>query len=442
MAAPRSGISIALTGPMENVKPNRNNDKSKPAGHADALASRLAVATSADARGSNNNTTANKPGNKPVPVGNRRPLPTPPNSISPTIPPAVITATRYGGTSAPAHATDELDTEHLDLRDTSALSASPFESSGSITSALLAKHHLPDILLTNGPLAIRHIMGYLTTSVPGFSSVSPAKARRLVVGALEGKGGGGEGGGVRGEVKFDKVGWGRWDARLRGQAPRANRDQHPPSPALPGYPTGMPITNTSNMREGARRPQAPSSSWTGEFSHDGDKDKVEEEEEMDMEMEDMDRMSLDDPCSSSEAPSDLDHDDVMRDDPEDLTDEENWEAVGAKALREASYQDSAPLGSWGGGAAKRHVYTGGSASYSYGHGGTTYGSLGTSLGKRQTVPVRPVAGKSGLSGLGGLSAEGRPQNEVKRQKSFMPASADEERNAIEALLKLSASPAV
>ena len=154
----------------------------------------------------------------------------------------------------------------------------------------------------------------------------------------------------------------------------------------------------------------------------------------------------------SEAPSDVDADEIMGDDPEDMTDEEDWSAVGAKALREASYHGSAPLGSaplgsWAGGAVRRHVYTGGSASYSYGHGGTTYGAtnytggLGTSIGKRQAVPVR-----NQKSGLSGLSLEGRPQEQVKRQntnqRSFMPVSADEERNAIEALLKLSGSPAV
>ena len=66
---------------------------------------------------------------------------------------------------------------------------------------MLAKYHLPDIMLSHGPLAIRHIMGYLTTSVPGFAGIPPAKARRLVVGALEGRGG--EGGGVDGDVEFE-----------------------------------------------------------------------------------------------------------------------------------------------------------------------------------------------------------------------------------------------
>jgi hypothetical protein len=79
---------------------------------------------------------------------------------------------------------------------------------GSITPTLLAKHHLPKIL-NNGPLDIRHIIGYLTISIPEFSSIQPAKARRLVVEALEGCGGG-DRSGLKRDVKFEKVGWERW----------------------------------------------------------------------------------------------------------------------------------------------------------------------------------------------------------------------------------------
>ncbi|RPB28345.1 hypothetical protein L211DRAFT_751284, partial [Terfezia boudieri ATCC MYA-4762] len=75
-----------------------------------------------------------------------------------------------------------------------------------ITPSLLAKHYLPGILLQHGPLAIRHLTAYLIASIPGFSNIPPAKQRRLVVGALEA-------GGVNGDVIFEKVGWGRWDAR-------------------------------------------------------------------------------------------------------------------------------------------------------------------------------------------------------------------------------------
>lgn len=280
-------------------------------------------------------------------------LPTPPNSISPNLAPHGLKA-QTDGLNAPGHL-DAVESD-FDLRDGSGGSVDShngFETTGSITPALLAKHHLPEILLSNGPLAIRHIMGYLTTSVPGFSSIPPAKARRLVVGALEGRGGGG-GGGLRGDVKFEKVGWGRWDARMKGQPNRESRGQQSPPPSLPLYPMGMPINNVSSG--GRTRSNAPSSSWAGDsaiFSH---------EDDIDMEMEEVDKMSLDGSCSSSEAPPD---DEIMGDDPDDMTDDEDWAAVGAVALRQASYNGSAPpLG--GRSFLNTHVYTGGSGSHIYG----------------------------------------------------------------------------
>ena len=79
------------------------------------------------------------------------------------------------------------------------------------------------------PLAIRHIMGYLATSVPGFAAIPPTKARRLVVASLERSGG--DPGLPHGGVVFEKVGWGRWDARRRGQPPRARAGSPPESAA-------------------------------------------------------------------------------------------------------------------------------------------------------------------------------------------------------------------
>lgn len=306
------------------------------------------------------------------------------------------------------------------------------DTSGMITSALLAKHHLPDILLSNGPLAIRHIMGYLTTSVPGFSSIPPAKARRLVVGALEGRGDTTHAGGIKGDVKFDKVGWGRWDARLFGQAPRANPELSL-SPSLPAYGSGGIVINgaTSNVR----RPVAPSSDWTRGMSEDV--------EDVDMEMEDLDHMSLDEPCSSSSEAPDDDDDMEGLDDPELATDDEDWEAMGPQALREASYQGSAPIGSFGvGRAGMGHVYTGGGSTRSYSYQGSS------SFVKRSPQPVlRVKPGLSGLSsGLNSLTNEGLKELNKhageKRSHAYLEAGDAMEKDAIEALLKLSGSPAV
>ncbi|RAL62099.1 hypothetical protein DID88_002585 [Monilinia fructigena] len=231
----------------------------------------------------------------------------------------------------------QLNLEHvdsdLDLHDgsgtegTSDIGSPGLDTTGAITPSLLAKHHLPEILLDHGPLAIRHIMGYLTTSVPGFSGIPPAKARRLVVGALEGRGNGGEAGGVKGNVLFEKVGWGRWDARLKGHPARMGRafGNSPHRPSLPdSYPIGMPIANNQGWSFTRTRLNEPGSSWAGDstiFSHRDDVSMPDE----------ADKMSLDgdqsDP-SSSESEEDV----MMEDDPDDVTDEEDWAAVGAQIL--------------------------------------------------------------------------------------------------------------
>jgi len=287
----------------------------------------------------------------------------------------------------------------LDLQDGSAGSLTSqhgFDTAGAITPGLLAKHHLPEVLLNNGPLAIRHIMGYLTTSVPGFSGIPPAKARRLVVGALEGRGSGGEGGGVNGDVKFEKVGWGRWDARIKGQPPRDTRGaQDSPPPSAPSsYSAGIPIVHNS---AGRARPNAPASSWAGDsvFSPDEDMDIGMLETEAD-------KMSLDGSCSSSEASPE---DEIMEDDPDDLTDDEDWAAVGAAALRHGSHSASGP----GHNLFPSHVYTGGSRN----GGGPSTSALAKS------VPFQPNHFQQNFD----FSAYGM-------------TSDSQEREAIEALLRL------
>uniref|UniRef100_L2GCY2 Uncharacterized protein n=1 Tax=Colletotrichum fructicola (strain Nara gc5) TaxID=1213859 RepID=L2GCY2_COLFN len=207
-------------------------------------------------------------------------LPTPPNSISPALPPHGLKAQLQKAKLEP------IDSD-LDLHDEQArrqASRSPsHDTTGTISTSLLAKHHLPEILLNHGPLAIRHIMGYLTTSVPGFAGIPPTKARRLVV----------------------------------------------------DYRSGIPISKNGGRGTDRSRLNAASSSNGDEsfvFSHD-DRDA------MMMECE-ADKMSLDGSASAScsEAPDD---DDTMNDDPEDATDDEDWAAVGAAALRAESYNAAA-----------------------------------------------------------------------------------------------------
>jgi hypothetical protein len=318
-----------------------------------------------------------------VPVTKVQPLPTPPNSISPNLLPH---GKAYGTRSAVAQALEQVDSD-LDLhgdgqtgsdKDTfpensSEVGSPGLDTVGTITPTLLARHHLPEILLAHGPLAIRHIMGYLTTSVPGFSGIPPAKARRLVVGALEGRGSGGEGGGTKGDVKFEKVGWGRWDARLKGHARNSRSRQHSPQPSgLSPSSTAMPITRNRNWKDGRDRLNVPGSSWTGDsavFSHDDEMDLTMLENEAD-------KMSLDgeDSCSSSEAAPE---DEVMdEDDSDDVTDDEDWAAVGAAALRAASYSASGLRGNF---LSPNNIYPGGS----YSGGGPSLNIMAKS------VPLRP-----------------------------------------------------
>jgi hypothetical protein len=255
---------------------------------------------------------------------------------------------------------------------------------------MLAKYHLPEILLNHGPLAIRHIMGYLTTSVAGFSGIPPTKARRVVVGALEGRGG--EGRGVDGDVVFEKVGWGRWDARRRGQAARQRQATPPSGPS--SYTAGIPISRASGRGLSLSRARLHAAGSSGgdsvQFSHDDHFDVSMMEHEAD-------KMSMDDSASAScsEAPDD---DVAMNDDPEDVTDDEDWATVGAAALRADSYPNMA-------------------SAFEPGLSSNTYS------GGMRTLP----------SNFGGVASP--PQ--VKIDYSAFPATSDaQEREAVEALLRL------
>lgn len=185
------------------------------------------------------------------------------------------------------------------------------ETTDSISPALLAKHHLPGILLQNGPLAIRYITAHLVGTLPGFAGIPPARQRRLVVGALEGRGGAspgakGEIGGVDGDVVFEKVGWGRWDAYLQG------------------HPRRTPV---EKLQPGLLSPDG----YSGES---GIFVQSEEEHDEDVDMDGPDAMSLDDDESSEESTSVTD---------DDMTDEEDWAQMGTAILRQ---HGGSPISSW------------------------------------------------------------------------------------------------
>jgi Putative Sin3 binding protein len=243
-------------------------------------------------------------------------LPTPPNSLSPTLPPNKANSPPFISLNLPLQ---PIDTE-IDLRDSSthnlpsrqASSLSPHalaghDATGAITPALLAKHHLPEVLLNNGPLAIRVVLAQLTQTVPGFARIPPAKARRMVVAALESR----SGGGLKGDIVFDKIGWGRWDARYRHQQPKER-----PSTSLPEAQDGLSraalLSRSWALQAGRSRPSSPP------------RDSVSEE---------ADKMSLEGATRPQHAPASPLDEDCM-------TDEEDWESIGPGALRAPSYAAS------------------------------------------------------------------------------------------------------
>ncbi|RAL09976.1 uncharacterized protein BO97DRAFT_151585 [Aspergillus homomorphus CBS 101889] len=265
-------------------------------------------------------------------------LPTPPNSISPTLPPQGFRREHVGQSGYSPLASSHVDSD-VDLGDARAnnLVAHDFDITGAITPGMLAKCHLPEIMLQHGPLAIRHLMGYLTSSVPGFSMIPPAKARRLVVAALEGRGSDEKGAATKSNVIFEKVGWGRWDARRRGEPLRRDAQRMnmspPSSPSDTFSQRGMQIPTKRDSLQPYGTSVAGDSavfSYSTEMEFGRPDSSMLEDE--------ADKMSLDgderEYCSSSEAPDD----EMPIEDwgEEDVTDEEDWAQIGADALRARS----------------------------------------------------------------------------------------------------------
>ena len=169
-------------------------------------------------------------------------LPTPPNSLSPTLPPNKANSPPFISLNLPLQPIDT-DIDLHDSSDHTLPTRAPRRASppmpcpattrrvGAITPTLLAKHHLPDVLLNNGPMAIRYVLAQLTQTVPGFARIPPCQGPpHGSRAALESR----SGGGLKGDVVFDKIGWGRWDARFRHQQ-RKER----PSASLPEARDGV-----------------------------------------------------------------------------------------------------------------------------------------------------------------------------------------------------------
>lgn len=264
---------------------------------------------------------------------------TPPNSISPDLSAHIVDTNLQS--PPPMEMDHEMDVDEpaghsiADDHQLTAESAgtplskgalSGLDASAAITPAMLAKHHLPGIMLGNGPRPIRYVIGCLNHSVPGFSRIPPAKARRLVVAALESR----HGGGLDGNVTFCKTGWGRWDAHIKGSSRDSGigsfNDGHlsPPRSERSSYAVSN-GDSAVNMR-GPRLPsgyrnQHSEESWTAS--------SLREEDELDMDMDmpenEADKMSLDGASDEDDSSS-----------TNDETDNEDWTAIGPEALRKAS----------------------------------------------------------------------------------------------------------
>jgi hypothetical protein len=270
------------------------------------------------------------------------PLLTPPSSVSPELPAYGMDA----GTQAPppisiAHEEDMHDTGEqqptLDVEEPQPAATplskgalSGLDAAAAITPAMLAKHHLPGIMLGNGPRPIRYVMGELTQSVPGFSRIPPAKARRLVVAALESR----HGGGPDGNVTFCKTGWGRWDAHIKGSSKDSGigsfNDGHMSPPRSERSSYAYSNGDSGVHMRGPRLPsgyrdQHSGGSWSA--SDLREEDELEMEMDMDVPENEADKMSLDGDGSMNEDDSSSGNDD---------TDDEDWAAVGPAALRKAS----------------------------------------------------------------------------------------------------------
>ena len=201
---------------------------------------------------------------------------------------------------------------------------SGLEASQKISPTMLAKYYLPGIMLGNGPRPIRHVMSELTQSVPGFSRMPPAKARRTVVAALEHP----EGGGPDGSVMFNKTGWGRWDAHVKGSARDSGIGSfHDGGLSLPtsdrsgyAFSHGDSAVHMPGLHAPAGyREQHCGGSWTASSNREEGGFAMD----LDVPENEAEKMSLDEPSDSSCSTN-------------DDTDEEDWTAPGADALRKAS----------------------------------------------------------------------------------------------------------
>lgn len=80
---------------------------------------------------------------------------------------------------------------------------------GIAAASQITPNRIANILISQGPLPIRHLTGHLIQQVPAFGNLSLSKQRRLIMSALE------SGDLITGCI-FEKIGWGQWEAKIVG----------------------------------------------------------------------------------------------------------------------------------------------------------------------------------------------------------------------------------
>ena len=278
----------------------------------------------------------------PVPVHGSG-LPTPPNSISPNI--SAVGMMKRGGPEGhgtpPPHVESDIDLqdaiEHANSQGRVHLGTSGTDSCYSddqevITSDHLLRHHLAEVVLQSGPIAIKHLMNSMNRLVPGFHEVPPSKARRIIVAALESQ----QAGNADGDVEFEKVGWGRWSAKRRIPGVRGASGKHyirggqlspPDTASLISSNSGISIPRGNRPPPKPRRES--DASWAPE-----PRPVPEDKMDIDLVEEEVRRLSLEydeDEPPERRAPGKTGHEEWM--DPESDTDVEDWSTMGAAALK-------------------------------------------------------------------------------------------------------------
>ena len=259
-------------------------------------------------------------------------LPTPPNSISPNLPAHSLAARvrkEFVG-SPPSQVDSDVELgDAVDHNKSVGFATNTVDSGhGNITPALIARDHLPGIILGKGQVPVKDVINHLCKALPGFADIPPAKARRIVGAALEGHVGGPEG-----NVEFEKTGWGRWNAKIRTQPLQTINENHSGSEGGNAPSGAMKIPGNVVAQHKTRRIS------NGSWAADSSLSSPSEPGEQDVFNQDVDAMSIDGDENHANRHPPTSHHHNQHIDPNFYsdTDEEDWASMGAAALRASSY---------------------------------------------------------------------------------------------------------